>query len=397
MQTSTLFLLTAIQWLMSTLSPVYAAEPVFPDIEDSALQEAVSLFHEEGILQGYDDGLFHPERTINRAEALKIILRSQKARIYEAQPDTKSPFNDVERSDWFFPYVYTANYLKVIKGYDDGSYRPNQAVNRAEFVKMAVKLFPDYAITDLYEQIEIASTIPDVEMHDWVMPFLAYLQERGMASFPHGFDPELGMTRGDAVLLLQSMHDVDQRDKAAWKEQFHQRGCEMCVLGVDYSQYAWAHSPYITIKDGNIFIDRYPDLMKMLKQGLYDAGNVEFSVNRSIMNEYALDVPAEQMARFDQDFPVLYQKIIGMTGGFMRDGKLYDGTGANEIFLADGRMLDPHRYEELYERYVIKVFGYGEQYNPDGLDFHDWKYTLEGKRGMLAAYWELLYFDDEGL
>lgn len=88
-----------------------------------------------GILQGYPDGTFMPNNVVNRAEFLKIVLRAKNINV-NATSGT-SGFKDVDENDWFAPYVRYAKTQRIIQGYPDGTFKPNQAVNFAEALKMA--------------------------------------------------------------------------------------------------------------------------------------------------------------------------------------------------------------------------------------------------------------------
>ena len=96
---------------------------------------AISSLVEQGILQGYEDGTFLPGNEVNRAEALKIILLGMGIEI-EEESIAGALFSDISEDDWFFGYVGTAVGLGIVKGYDDGTFRPGETVNRAEALKM---------------------------------------------------------------------------------------------------------------------------------------------------------------------------------------------------------------------------------------------------------------------
>lgn len=102
-------------------------------------QAAIDLLAAEGIVQGYPDGTFHPERTLNRAEFVKIALNAAPNRPAEA--DTLDCFPDVRATDWFAQYVCAAKEAGVLAGYPDGMFHPERAVNYAEAVKILVNLF----------------------------------------------------------------------------------------------------------------------------------------------------------------------------------------------------------------------------------------------------------------
>jgi len=105
----------------------------FSDIQssdDSAV--AIEFLREHKIINGYPDGTFQPERALNRAELTKIVIESLDLKLIEFD----ECFPDVNEEDWFAKYVCTAKGLGWIQGYDDGTFKPEQTINHAEVMKI---------------------------------------------------------------------------------------------------------------------------------------------------------------------------------------------------------------------------------------------------------------------
>ena len=89
------------------------------------------------IVDGYDDGTFRPTKTINRAEAMKILMAA--AGIDTAElPNIKFP--DVNETDWFAPYVLKAKEMGIVSGYSDGNFGPGDVMTRGQVAKVIVEL-----------------------------------------------------------------------------------------------------------------------------------------------------------------------------------------------------------------------------------------------------------------
>ncbi|MBI3336318.1 S-layer homology domain-containing protein [Candidatus Peregrinibacteria bacterium] len=87
-----------------------------------------------GIVQGYTDGSLRPDDPINRAEALKILLKSSNLPApYTTQSIT---FTDIQSSDWFVPFVERALWYRLVTGYEDLTFRPGEFITRAEAAKL---------------------------------------------------------------------------------------------------------------------------------------------------------------------------------------------------------------------------------------------------------------------
>lgn len=101
----------------------------FTDVASGAwYNNAVSTLTRAGILDGYEDGSFRPNASITRAEFTKIAVSFFK----HAGGASANPFNDVPESAWYAEFVKAAAELGLIDGYEDGTFRPNAPITRAE-------------------------------------------------------------------------------------------------------------------------------------------------------------------------------------------------------------------------------------------------------------------------
>lgn len=101
----------------------------FTDVASEAwYNNAVSTLTRAGILDGYEDGSFRPNASITRAEFTKIAVSFFK----HVGGASSNPFNDVPDSAWYAEFVKAAAELGLIDGYEDGTFRPNAPITRAE-------------------------------------------------------------------------------------------------------------------------------------------------------------------------------------------------------------------------------------------------------------------------
>jgi predicted DNA-binding antitoxin AbrB/MazE fold protein len=94
--------------------------------------EAILYVQDQGIVQGYEDGTFKPDAKINRAEFTKIIMES----VYPGEAVVENCFSDVQSNDWFADYVCNAKEKGVVGGYNDGTFKPAENINFAEAAKI---------------------------------------------------------------------------------------------------------------------------------------------------------------------------------------------------------------------------------------------------------------------
>ncbi|MBI4231671.1 beta-propeller domain-containing protein [Candidatus Peregrinibacteria bacterium] len=120
--------------LMSGSFTVFAvSDSTFSDVSD-ADENAIAIYYlkDAGVVQGYADGTYKPATTINRAEFLKILMEAA-----ALQTGGANCFKDVQ-DGWFAPYVCKAAELGLVKGYEDGNFRPAQDISFAEASKIVV-------------------------------------------------------------------------------------------------------------------------------------------------------------------------------------------------------------------------------------------------------------------
>lgn len=117
---------------------VPTANAEFPDLRpDYWCYEKILDFEERGYVTGYEDGEFKPDRTITRAEYVTIVNNFFG---YEADNDKTAEFLDVSKDDWFEPYVSEAVKRGYISGYPDGTFRPYDPIRRQEATVILSKI-----------------------------------------------------------------------------------------------------------------------------------------------------------------------------------------------------------------------------------------------------------------
>ena len=108
----------------------------FSDInQDHPNKVAIDFLKEKGVVNGYDDGTFGPDKTINRAEFLRIVLESYIEKTLNLDEANKGCFQDVQ-GEWYEDYVCYAYQKDIVSGYDDGLFHPEREINFAEAAKI---------------------------------------------------------------------------------------------------------------------------------------------------------------------------------------------------------------------------------------------------------------------
>jgi hypothetical protein len=177
--------------------PKESAEPLaFSDVKpDHAHAEFIDKLHERGIVQGFPGNLFKPDQPVTRAEALKIILMAFETAIKDAP---QSSFSDIHPTDWHIGIVETAKKLGIVNGYGDGSFKPNNPVNRAEITKIICKTGNTPTLPPTQ------NPFTDVEKTTWFAPFAATAKTREMfLASDNRWQPAARVTRGEMCRAIE--------------------------------------------------------------------------------------------------------------------------------------------------------------------------------------------------
>ncbi len=102
---------------------------------------AIQYLKSNNIIDGYADGTFHPERNISRAEFSKMALLSRMNLTDIGALENCFPDVGTAKKTWFAPYVCGLKYGKVVQGYSDSLFHPEKNISIAEALKILLQLY----------------------------------------------------------------------------------------------------------------------------------------------------------------------------------------------------------------------------------------------------------------
>jgi len=147
---------------------------------------------------GFEDGYVRPGNNITRAEVATIFFRlmcdDYRAYIWSQQ----NPFADVQLNNWFNNAVSTLANADLILGYPDGYFRPNQAMTRAEFSALVVRVMGYRHVTDIQHNAFTDISGHWAESYIHVAHLLGWVQGYGDGTFR----PNQFITRAEVVALV---------------------------------------------------------------------------------------------------------------------------------------------------------------------------------------------------
>ncbi|WP_460204401.1 S-layer homology domain-containing protein [Scytonema sp. NUACC21] len=120
-----------------------------------------------------------------------------------AQNSAPTIFPDVKPNYWAQPFIQGLAEKKIVAGYPDGTFRPEQTVNRDEFAAMLSKAFDQPPV----RQISSGSAYKDIPEGYWAAPPIEDAYEQGfMTGYPGGlFRPNQNVAKVDAVVALSKV------------------------------------------------------------------------------------------------------------------------------------------------------------------------------------------------
>ncbi len=195
--------------LFGSVSFVRAAS-VFPDVaEDNLFRESIEELVRAQVISGNPDGTFRPNDNVNRAAMLKMLYLAQ-----GKKPDALSVrcFPDVAIDSWYEPFVCDAAARRYVKGYTDGMFRPDSPVNRVEALKMIMMVF-DIPLEEINDSNREIVNFGDVSVAAWYTTYLLTAYDTNILPFPGQeggrFFPDRPLTRGEAAAIIYNALHAD--------------------------------------------------------------------------------------------------------------------------------------------------------------------------------------------
>lgn len=177
---------------------------IFKDVSvDFWGYEAIRYLSANDAISGYDDGTFKPNQMMTRAEYLQMLMNIVSPN-YVIDETKIIEFEDAKETDWFYKNIQKAAQLGIIVGYD-GKCNPNEQINRQE---MAVFVYRAATIGEktLKTDTEIIQFTDESDILDWAKTPVLKLQAAGILSGIDGkFEPYSGATRAMGAQMIYNL------------------------------------------------------------------------------------------------------------------------------------------------------------------------------------------------
>ena len=176
-------------------STIPAGEPAKEPFNKNANPRQLNRDDHFAYIKGYPDGTVRPEASLTRAEAAAILYRVMEKSCVERFHAESSSFRDVPDGKWYTTYVATLEKAGVIVDSKDGNFRPNDAITRAELASMLAQFANVTGGTTLFS---------DVPTTHWAADYIAAAVRSGwIQGYPGGtFRPEQTIKRAEMTAMV---------------------------------------------------------------------------------------------------------------------------------------------------------------------------------------------------
>ena len=186
---------------LPAITPIPEDEPAeFTDMEGHWAKEAVEKLARQGMVNGFEDGTFRPEQKVTRAEFTKLLVT-----VFGLKAAANyTEFTDVPAQEWYAPYIQTAAGLGMVNG-AEGRFLPDQEISRQD------------AAVILYRYLDSIGKAPQQtkefadqdQIADYARQAAAALAGGGILNGSNGyFLPEQSATRAEAAKMMANLLEM---------------------------------------------------------------------------------------------------------------------------------------------------------------------------------------------
>ncbi len=191
--------------MLSSITQVFASNIPFTDVDPSAwYTEAVKTVYQNGIMEGKDENIFDPTGITSRAELVTVICRLS-GEDTDGMGESLS-FRDTDSSAWYADSIAWAEFVGIVAGYPDGSFKPNAPIQRQELAKVVVK-FLEYAGIEVNGDGLINGFADSASFPAWSAEYIEILCKTGLmiGDENRNFYPTANTSRAEIAMLISRL------------------------------------------------------------------------------------------------------------------------------------------------------------------------------------------------
>ena len=174
--------------IVLTFSTCFAASK-FVDVNGTKYENAVISLTNLGVIDGFGDGTFRPQEGVTRAQLCKMLVEG--LGLKKANNNALTQFSDVNSSLWSYNYIKVAVDNGIIKGYTDGTFKPNDNVKFSELFTMIIRAMGKEGYV----------TNPS----NWPNSYIEYAQNNGLMTSVYYGSVSDAANRGEVAIAVNNM------------------------------------------------------------------------------------------------------------------------------------------------------------------------------------------------
>lgn len=279
-----IILLLSVCLMLCFSSVAFASN--FYDIKGTEYEGVVDRVARLGIINGLNEKTFGPNKSITRGQLAKMIVYTRGLQDYADQTDFKPMFKDI-KNHWARDYIYVAVDLGILKGYDDGTFKPDKEVSYAEVIAIVMRSL-GYTRLD-----ETSGSV-------WYTPYVKRMYEielhKGLPTFSSYTAPA---KRGDVAILWWNMLVSDRWALKAEYEVsgFYYTYSDQTQLQLLFPKYEYVTGVVTGIENGNsgdmigvgINHNYYPTESEVQIHSLGAIGTGVYDTKEKVMYGFSVD------------------------------------------------------------------------------------------------------------
>jgi len=162
-------------------------------------KEAIETLAAEGIISGPGDGTFRPNNKVTRAEFIKMLMMALEL----VDEEAVCTFSDVKEGAWYYQSIANAEKLGIVNGKGDGTFGVNDEILRQD---MAVMIYRAAQLTgiDLGDDINVIPFTDEEDISGYAKEAVAAIQKAGIINGigDGSFAPKKNATRAEAAVII---------------------------------------------------------------------------------------------------------------------------------------------------------------------------------------------------
>lgn len=191
----------------------------FKDAQGSGYDHAIQVLADSGIIAGHPDGTVQPFNTLNRAEALKIILEAQEGTKKEVSIQKyfmppRPLFVDIDQKAWYAPYVEIGFEHGVARGYPDGKFRPSQNLTVEEAIALLLRSYNEGESALTFHTSQQLMNYPN----QWYTPYVSTALSKNLVGSREKISLGKPILRGQFFDMVYRLREVRSKNLIAYAE-----------------------------------------------------------------------------------------------------------------------------------------------------------------------------------